>query len=95
MVFYVVYGKLSSMAKWSMDEDEDYFRIFDSKKEIAGYFDPEYRLDDPQNASEEIERIIHERIPIPGGYLMVPMVKFGIFDTDYESDLNTLTLKSK
>ena len=43
--------------------------------------------------SEAIEEIIREHIPVPGGFLMVPMVKFGIFDTDYNSDLNTLETK--
>ena len=93
MVFYVVFARFSIMTKWSMDEDEDYFRIFDSKKEIAGYFDPEYPLENDQNMSEAIEEIIREHIPVPGGFLMVPMVKFGIFDTDYNSDLNTLETK--
>ncbi len=93
MVFYMAFVQFLIMAKWSMDEDDDYFRIFDSKKQIAGYFDPEYLLKDPQNISEEIAQIIQEHIPVPGGYLMVPMVKFGIFDTDYESDLNTLEMK--
>ena len=78
MVFYVVFARFSIMTKWSMDEDEDYFRIFDSKKEIAGYFDPEYPLENDQNMSEAIEEIIREHIPVPGGFLMVPM------------DLNTL-----
>ncbi|MDI1496167.1 MAG: hypothetical protein K8823_1475 [Cenarchaeum symbiont of Oopsacas minuta] len=81
------------MSKWYIEEDEDYFRIFDSKKEIAGYFDPEYGQNNNQNESEEIERIVREHIPVPGGYLMVPFVKFGIFDTDYESDLNSLEEK--
>jgi len=26
---------------WKLELDENYFRIFDSKKQIAGYFDPE------------------------------------------------------
>ena len=69
------------------------FAYFDSKKEIAGYFDPEYPLENDQNMSEAIEEIIREHIPVPGGFLMVPMVKFGIFDTDYNSDLNTLETK--
>ena len=27
---------------WKLELDEEYFRIYDSKKMIAGYFDPDY-----------------------------------------------------
>ena len=27
---------------WKLDREDDYFRIYDSKKDIAGYFDPDF-----------------------------------------------------
>ena len=27
---------------WKLELEEDYFRIYDSKKMIAGYFDPDF-----------------------------------------------------
>ena len=39
---------------WKLESDEDYFRIYDSKKMIAGYFDPDYGDIFPKEKSEEI-----------------------------------------
>ena len=72
---------------WTLDEDEAFFRIFDSQKYIAGYFDPEYG----EGASEEeIEEMLKRGDPVPGGYLVVPMIKFGLFDSDLNIGIDTL-----
>ena len=76
---------------WKLELEEDYFRIFDSKKQIAGYFDPDYGKIYPSNREEEIiDSMLKNHDKIEGGYLMVPMVKFGIFDSDFESDISRL-----
>lgn len=68
---------------WKLDLDEEYFRIYDSKKMIAGYFDPDYGEIFPKNKSDEIiSQMLKNHDKIPGGFIMVPMVKFGLFDTD-------------
>ena len=72
---------------WTMDQDETYFRIFDSEKRIAGYFDPQYgeHADD-----DEIELMLKKKHTIPGGFLVVPMIKFNLFDADLSIDVHTL-----
>ena len=76
---------------WKLDLDEEYFRIFDSKKLIAGYFDPDYGDIFPKENSEEIiSQMLKNYDKIPGGFIMVPMVKFGLFDTDLEADIDTV-----
>ncbi len=76
---------------WRLDREEYYFRIFDSKKRIAGYFDPDYGDAFPKDKEQEIiEAMWENRDGIPGGYLMVGLAKFGIFDGDYSSDLRGL-----
>jgi len=73
---------------WKLDLDEDFFRIYDSKKLIAGYFDPDYGDIYPKEQSEEIiSQMIKNHDKIPGGFIMVPMIKFGLFDTDLETDI--------
>ena len=68
---------------WKLDLDEDYFRIYDSKKMIAGYFDPDYGDIYPKDSSEEIiSKMLKNHDKIAGGFIMVPMIKFGLFDTD-------------
>ena len=79
------------MLLWKLDLDEEYFRIFDSNKLIAGYFDPDYGDLYPKENSEEIvSQMLKNHDKITGGFVMVPMVKFGLFDTDLETNLDTV-----
>lgn len=76
---------------WKLDLDEEYFRIYDSNKLIAGYFDPDYGdLFPKENSVEIISQMLKNHDKITGGFIMVPMVKFGLFDTDLETDINTI-----
>jgi hypothetical protein len=76
---------------WKLDLDEEYFRIYDSGKLIAGYFDPDYGDVYPKNNSEEIiSQMLKNHDKILGGFVMVPMVKFGLFDTDLETNIDTV-----
>ena len=78
---------------WKIDRDEDYFRIYDSNKDIAGYFDPDYGNLFPQEKEQELIEQMHEnQDKIPGGFIMVPMVKFGIFDAE---DMNIVQLQKQ
>lgn len=80
--------------KWKLEREEEYFKIFDENKNIAGYFDPEYGEIRPEHKIYEIIEEMHKRHDkIPGGYLMVPMVKFRVFDRDHEIGLDTLQTK--
>jgi hypothetical protein len=68
---------------WKIERDEEYFRIFDSKKDIVGYFDPDYgELFPKEKELELIDQMHKNHDKIPGGILMVPMVKFRIFDNE-------------
>ena len=79
------------MLLWKLDLDEEYFRIFDSNKLIAGYFDPDYGdLYPKENSEEIISQMLKNHDKITGGFIMVPMVKFGLFDSDLETNLDTV-----
>lgn len=68
---------------WKLERDEDYFRIYDSHKDVAGYFDPDYGDLFPQEKEQElIEQMHKNHDKIAGGFMMVPMVKFGIFNVE-------------
>ena len=68
---------------WNLDRDEDYFRIFDSNKDIAGYFDPDYGDLFPQeNAEQLIDQMHKNHDKISGGFVMIPFAKFGIFNEE-------------
>ena len=73
---------------WKLELDEEFFRIYDSKKLIAGYFDPDYGDIYPKENSEEIiSSMLKNHDKIMGGMIMVPLVKFGLFDTDLDTTL--------
>ena len=74
---------------WKLELDEDYFRIYDSKKLIVGYFDPDYGDIYPKENSEEIIlSMLENHDKILGGMIMVPLVKFRLFDTDLNTSLS-------
>ena len=76
---------------WKLDVDNEYFRILDSNKRVAGYFDPNYSNIFPKENSEEIiSQMLKNHDKVLGGFIMVPLVKFGLFDSDLDIDLNTL-----
>lgn len=73
---------------WKLESDEDFFRIYDSKKMIAGYFDPDYGDIYPKENSEEIiSSMLKNHDKILGGVIMVPLVKFRLFDTDLDTHI--------
>ena len=76
---------------WKLELDENYFRIYDSKKMIAGYFDPDFGNNISKEHSEEIiSSMLKNHIPISGGLIMVPLVKFQLFDTDLNTSLSNV-----
>ena len=77
---------------WKLDLEDVYYRIYDSKRQIAGYFDPDYgELFPKENELEIIERMHKNHDKVQGGFLMVPMIKFEIFDRDYDSNIEGLS----
>ena len=77
--------------QWKIEREGDYFRIYDENKNIAGYFAPEYGDIFPQEKADEVIEEMHKKHEkIPGGYLLLPMIKFGIFSLDNEIEMDYL-----
>ena len=77
--------------QWKLEREGDNFRIFDENKNIAGYFAPEYGDIFPQEKTDDVIEEMHKKHEkIPGGYLLLPMIKFGIFSLDSEIDIDYL-----
>ena len=76
---------------WKLDLDDEYFRILDSNKLVAGYFDPDYGDIFPkENAVDIVAQMLKNHDKIPGGLIMIPLVKFGLFDSDLDIDIDEL-----
>jgi hypothetical protein len=77
--------------QWRLEREGDYFRIFDENKNVAGYFAPEYGDIFPQEKIDDVIEEMHKKHEkIPGGYLLLPMIKFGIFSLDNEIEMDYL-----
>ncbi|MCG3779541.1 MAG: hypothetical protein MT332_04855 [Candidatus Nitrosopumilus limneticus] len=77
------------MASWNLEFEDGYFRIFDSKKLVAGYFDPNYGdLIGAKNPEDVILSKIKNNDTILDGMIMFPLVKFKLFDTDLNTTLS-------
>ncbi len=87
--------------KWSIDTEDDFFKIYDSKNLLVGYFDPNSeQLHEKQNTIDNSSEKSVDSVYIIGGFLVLPMVKFNIFShnddmsIDYvESSLVTVSKK--
>ena len=76
---------------WKLDLDDEYFRILDSKKLVAGYFDPDYGPVFPvENSAEIISQMLKNHDKISGGLIMIPLVKFGLFGSDLDIEIDEL-----
>ena len=76
---------------WKLESDEGFFRIYDSKKLVAGYFDPDYgNIFQKENSEEIISSMLKNHDKILGGIIMVPLVKFRLFDTDLDTTLTNV-----
>ena|SRR5437867_12467088 len=79
---------------WKLEREGYYFKIYDESKNIVGYFAPEYGEIYPEDkANEVIEEMHKTHEKIKGGYMMLPLVKFGIFEEGKEMNLDYLIEK--
>ena len=77
------------MGLWKLEFEDGYYRIFDSKKLIAGYFDPNYGdLSKVKNPEDVILSKIKNHDAVLGGMIMIPLVKFKLFDTDLNTSIS-------
>ena len=77
------------LLSWKLEFEDGYFRIFDSKKLISGYFDPDYGdLSKIKNPEDVISSKIKNHDNILGGMIMIPLVKFQLFDTDLNTTIS-------
>ena len=74
---------------WTIDQEEAYFKIYDDRKTLAGYFAPEYGDILPEDKADQvIQTMLKNHDPVKGGYMMLPLVKFGIFEEGKEMNLD-------
>ncbi len=74
--------------RWSIEQEEYYFKIYDSNGSVISYFQPDYGQIEPREREYEIiESMIKHSEVVYSGLLYIPMVRFNISnDGDYSID---------
>ena len=76
---------------WKLESDEEFFRIYDAKKMLAGYFVPDYgNIFPKENSENTISSMLKNHDKISSGMMMVPLVKFGLFDVDLDTSISNV-----
>lgn len=76
------------MAKWKIDEEEYYYKIYDSKDELVGYFQPDYGKIYPAEKEEAIiQEMLKRHDNVYGGFLYIPLLKLNLVSEDADYDL--------
>ncbi len=92
----------SSKPKWKTEYDYTVYKVYDWNKNLAGYFFPNYDVDElerPERQLDEkdasgidkeliIENLNKTHSVAKGGNLMVPMIKLDLLDKSDGTDLN-------
>jgi hypothetical protein len=74
---------------WNIEQDDVYFKIYDEHKTLVGYFAPEYGDIQPADKADQVmQEMLKNHDPVKGGYMMLPLVKFGIFEDGKEMHLD-------
>lgn len=74
---------------WKLERESHYYKIYDERKNIVGYFAPEYGEIYPEEKADELIEGMYKRgDKVKSGYLMIPMIKFGIFNEGQEMNVN-------
>jgi|SRR5579885_825018 hypothetical protein len=79
---------------WKLEREDVHFKIYDERKLLVGYFGPEYGQIEPEDRAAQVIEEMHKRQEkIAGGYLLLPLVKFGIFEEGSEMDMDYVVQK--
>jgi len=76
------------MAKWKLDEEEYHYKIYDSRNELVGYFQPDYgKIYPPEKEDEIIQQMLKRHDNVYGGILYVPLLKLNLVNENRDYDL--------
>jgi hypothetical protein len=79
--------------KWKIEYEETIYKIYDRSNDLAGYFFPNYGFVTDRKSSNEteeedeetiIEAMNQEHKEVPGGEVLVPLVKLDLLDIEDE-----------
>ena len=84
-----MFGNRNKKSKWKMEYEDTIYKIYDWNRNLAGYFFPDYDLEETnENEDEIIEKLNQSHQSVQGGNILLPMVKLNLLDKEEGIDLN-------
>lgn len=84
-----MFGNRNKKSKWKMEYEDTIYKIYDWNRNLAGYFFPDYDLEETkENEDEIIEKLNQSHQSIQGGNILLPMVKLNLLDKEEGIDLD-------
>jgi hypothetical protein len=84
-----MFGNRNKKSKWKMEYEDTIYKIYDWNGNLAGYFFPDYDLEETkENEDEIIEKLNQSHQSVPGGNILFPMVKLNLLDKEEGIDLD-------
>lgn len=77
--------------KWKVEYDYTYYKVYDNKGALAGYFFPHYKGSDSEEKEENdeaIEKMNKDHEQVSQGTLLVPMAKLDLLDHEEGIDID-------
>ena len=80
---------MQEQMKWKIEYDYTYYKVYDDRDALAGYFFPEYGSIVPEEKEDEIiEKMNKDHEKVHEGTLLVPMVKLDLLDHEEGEDVD-------
>ena len=84
-----MFGNRNKKLKWKMEYEDTIYKIYDWNRNLAGYFFPDYDLEETkENEDEIIEKLNQSHQFVRGGNILLPMVKLNLLDKEEGIDLD-------
>ena len=78
-----MFGSRNKKSKWKMEYEDTIYKIYDWNRNLAGYFFPDYDLEETkENEDEIIEKLNQSHQTVQGGNILLPMVKLNLLDKE-------------
>lgn len=88
-----MFGNRNKKSKWKMEYEDTIYKIYDWNRNLAGYFFPDYDLEETEdNEDEIIEKLNQSHQNVRGGNILLPMVKLNLLDKEEGMDLDYATV---
>jgi hypothetical protein len=88
-----MFGNRNKKSKWKMEYEDTIYKIYDWNRNLAGYFFPDYDLEETkENEDEIIEKLNRSHQRVQGGNILLPMVKLNLLDKEEGIDLDYATV---